>query len=124
MKRPSMIKIAVFSIFLISSFNAVGETSEFLVEMRIVDGGVETLVPHMLVEEGTEASLSLSEENAVAVGLVVNRSGDADVHVLVEVESGSNRLSPELRVKKGEWASVSVGDFAFHVRIQHHLATQ
>lgn len=124
MKTRTMIQTAVIAIFLFASLNAVSDTAEFLVEMKIIDAGVEMGTPRMLVKEGSEASMSISGENGVAVGLVVNSSSETEAHVMAEVESGPNSISPELLVNKGEWASVSVGELEFHVRVQHHAANK
>lgn len=43
---------------------------------------------------------------------------------MAEVESGDHSISPELLIQKGEWASVSVGELEFHVRVQDHAANK
>jgi hypothetical protein len=124
MKIRTMIQIAAFSVFLLTSLNVVSDSSDFLVEMRIIDAGVERATPSMLVKEGSEASMSLSGDNSVAVRVVVNSFSEIEAHVMAEIESVTNSISPELLVKKGEWASVSVGELEFHVRVQHHAANK
>ena len=124
MKIRTIIQTAAISILLVASLNAVGEAPDFIVEMKIIDGGVEMATPRMLVKEGSAASMSLSGENSVAVGLVVNSSSESEAHIMAEVESGTNSISPELLVKKGEWASVSVGELEFQIRVQHHAANK
>lgn len=124
MKTRTIIRTAAISVFLVASLNAVGDASDFLVEMKIIDAGVKVATPRMLVKEGSEASMSRSGENSVAVGLVVNSSSESEAHIMAEVESGTNSISPELLVKKGEWASVSVGELEFHIRVQHHAANR
>jgi hypothetical protein len=119
-----MIQFAVISIFLFASLSAVSDTSEFLVEMKIIDAGVEMATPRMLVREGSEASMALPGENGVAVGLLVNGASETQAHVMAEVESGGHSLSPELLIQKGEWASVSVGELEFHIRVQDHAANK
>ena len=124
MKTRTMIQSAVISIFLFASLSGVSDTSEFLVEMKIIDSGVELATPRMLVREGSEASMSLSGENGVAVGLLVNSASETEAHVMAEVESGDQSISPELLIQKGEWASISIGELEFHVRVQDHAANK
>lgn len=124
MKILIVIQFALFSIFVLASQNAIGDTPDFLVEMKIVNAGVEMAAPSLMVKEGTEASLSRSGEDGVSIGLVVNNVSETEAHLIVEVESGANSISPDLFLRKGEWASVSSGDLAFHVRVQHHAANK
>lgn len=115
--KTRIIQTALFSIALFVSFSAISDSSDFLVEMKIIDKGVELSTPSMLVKEGAEASMSITGEDHIAVGLVVNSSNETEAHVMAEVDSGSNNMSSELWVRKGEWTSVAVGELEFHARV-------
>lgn len=108
----------MFPALLLAAFGVASDTPDFLIEMKIIDSGTEMATPRMTVKEGEEASMSLSAKNAVSVALIVNSSSEHEVHVIAEISSGDNKMSPELWVRKREWASVSVGDLAFHVRVE------
>ena len=92
--------------------------------MKIIDSGNEIATPSMMIKEGEEGSLSISGENSVAVELVVNSANESEAHIIAEVESDQNTMFPELLVKKGQWASVSVGELEFHVRVEHLAANK
>jgi hypothetical protein len=112
--------VAFFSI----PFLAVAEVADIEINMRIVENGVELSAPRMLVKEGSEASISLSGENPLALGLVVNSLDENKAYVLVEVETAANQISPGLIMTKGEWASVSVGELELHILVKDHAANQ
>lgn len=111
-------KTASIVALLLVAFSVAAEAPKFKVSMRIVENGVELSTPMILVEEGADASISLAGDNPVAVGLRVNRHGGEEAHVLAKVETATNRISPELLVTKGEWASISVGELEFHIMVQ------
>lgn len=117
-----------FLFVLVVSFSplvSAGDSAQFLVNMKVVEAGAELAAPEMLVEEGSEASMSISGEQAlVAVGLIVNSQNEREAHVLAEIETPASQMSPELLVKKGQWASVSVGELEFHILVEDHAATE
>lgn len=119
MKLLTILQTAVFSVLLLASCTACGDSPDFLVEMKIIESGTEIATPRMMVKEDSEASLSISGENSVAVGLIVNSANEHEAHVIAEIESAEHTMSPELLVKKGQWASVSVGELEFHLRVEH-----
>lgn len=92
--------------------------------MRIMENGMEVAAPRMLVQEDAEASVALSGEVPAAVGLKIKGVNSDEVHVLAEIETESSSMSPELLIKKGAWASVTVGDFEFHVHVEDHTAAE
>ena len=118
------IQYAVFSFFLLASFGAISASPDFMVEMKIIDSGTEIATPQMLVKEGAAASVTLSGKGGVAVGLIVTSSGANEAHITAEVESDGHSMSPELLVRKGEWASVSVGELEFHLLVEKHAASK
>lgn len=122
--RITTIQAAILSFLLLASYAAASDSPDFLIEMKIIDSGIEMATPSMMIKEGVEGSLSISGENGVAVGLVVNNANENEAHIIAEVESGKNTMSPELLVKKGQWASVSVGELEFHVRVEHLAANK
>jgi len=124
MKLLTTIQAAILSVLLLASYAAASDLPDFLIEMKIIDSGTEIATPSMMIKEGAEGSLSISGENSVAVGLVVNSANENEAHIIAEVESGQNTMSPELLVKKGQWASVSVGELDFHVRVEHLAANK
>jgi len=124
MKVRTMIQSAIVCVLLFLSTGALSDSPDFLVEMKIIDSGAEIATPRMMVKEGSEASMSLSGENAVSVGIVVNGHNENEAHVMAEVESGGKTMSPELLIQKGQWASVSVGELEFHIRVEHLAANK
>lgn len=124
MKNKTTMRVAILSVLLLLSCGALGDSPDFLVDMKIIDSGEEIATPRMMVKEGSEASVSLSGDNAVAVGIIVNGQNENEAHVMAEVESGGKTMSPELLIQRGQWASVSVGELEFHVRVEHLSANQ
>jgi hypothetical protein len=118
MKYTTTIPLALSILLLASLSGAVADSPDFLIEMKILESGEEIAAPRMMIAEGVEASTSLSGEDSVVVGLVVNSSSEGEAHVLAEVEANGSSLSPEILVNKGSWASVSVGSLEFQVRVQ------
>lgn len=118
MTSRTTIKSAIFAVLLLATFGVASDTPDFLIEMKIIDAGTEIATPRMKVREGEEASMRLSGQGTVAVGLIVNSANAQEAHVIAEVQAGDKRMSPELWVRKREWASVSVGELAFHVRVE------
>lgn len=118
MKTQILILPTIFASLLLVTVGAIGASPDFLVEMKIVESGTEVATPRMIVKEGSGASMSISGENVIAVGLVVNASNESEVHIMAEIDAGESSMSPELLVEKGEWASVSVGDLEFHMRVE------
>ena len=70
MKVRTMIQSAIVCVLLFLSTGALSDSPDFLVEMKIIDSGAEIATPRMMVKEGSEASMSLSGENAVSVPLI------------------------------------------------------
>ena len=124
MKLSTTIQFAIFSFLFLASYDAASNSPDFLIQMKIIDSGNEIATPSMMIKEGEEGSLSISGENSVAVELVVNSANESEAHIIAEVESGQNTMFPELLVKKGQWASVSVGELEFHVRVEHLAANK
>lgn len=124
MKLITTIQAATLSFLLLSSYAVGSDSPDFLIEMKIIDSGTEVATPSMMIKQGAEASLSISGKNSVAVGLVVNSANENEAHIIAEVESGQNTMSPELLVRKGQWTSVSVGELEFHVRVEHLAANK
>ena len=118
MKYTTTIQLALSILLLALSSGAMADSPDFLVEMKILESGEEIAAPRMMIAEGVEASTSLSGEDSVAVGLVVNSSNEGEAHVLAEVEANGSSLSPEILVNKGSWAAVSVGSLEFQIRVQ------
>lgn len=124
MKLSTTIQFAIFSFLFLASYDAASNSPDFLIQMKIIDSGNEIATPSMMIKEGEEGSLSISGENSVAVELVVNSANESEAHIIAEVESDQNTMFPELLVKKGQWASVSVGELEFHVRVEHLAANK
>jgi hypothetical protein len=113
-----MLQFASLLFLFLASCDAFGSSPDFLVDMRIIDSGTEIATPRMMIKEGEAGSLSISGENSIAVGLIVSSANENEAHIVAEIESGQISMSPELLVVEGEWASVSVGELEFHVRIK------
>lgn len=124
MNHCSRFKIALIVALLLVAYSVGAEAPEFKVSMKIVENGVALSTPIMLVKDGADASISAGGDNPVSVGLRVNQHHGAQAHVLAKVETATNRISPELLVTKGEWASISVGELEFHVLVQAHAANK
>ncbi len=122
MKTLIRFQAAIFSVLLLATFAVAGDSPDFLVEMKIIDSGNEVATPSMMIKEGAEGSLSRSGEGGFAVGLAASSADEGEVHVIAEVESGQNKMSPKLLVREGEWASVSVGELEFHLRVEQLAA--
>ena len=122
MKPITIFQAVILSCFLLVSYTTFSNSPDFLVEMKIIDSGTEIGTPSMMIKEGAEGSLSISGENGFVVGLVVNSANEDKVHIIAEIESGQNAISPDLLVGIGQWASISVGALEFHVRVKHHAA--
>lgn len=118
MKQLKIIQAVCLSGLMLTSFALASETPDFLVEMRIVDAGVEVAAPRIMIKEGVEGSMSTSGDDGIAVGLVVTSASENEAFIIAKVESGENSMSPELLIRKGQWASVSVADLEFHVRVE------
>lgn len=101
---------------------AYAATPDYKVSMRVVENGEELASPSMLIEEGADASISLAGDHPVSIGLVVTEQGSDEFHLHTEIETSSNEISPELLVRQGEWASVAVDEFEFHVMVEDHAA--
>lgn len=80
MKQNAKLKTFILAAFFSIPFLAIAEEPDFEINMRIVKNGVELSTPSMLVKEGSEASISLSGENPVALRLVVSSSDENEVH--------------------------------------------
>lgn len=124
MKAASKLQAATLSLLLLASYAVAGDSPDFLVEMKIIDSGTEIATPSMMIREGVEGSLSIPGENSFAVGLVVSGVSDDEAHIIAEIESGKDSMSPELVAEMGEWASASTGELEFHVRVESLTASQ
>lgn len=124
MNQSNHFKTAFIVALLLVAFSAEAEAPAFKVSMKIVENGVALSTPVMLVKAGADASISVGGDNPVSVGLRVNQHHGAQAHVLAQVETATNRISPELLVTKGEWASISVGELEFHVLVQANAANK
>jgi hypothetical protein len=118
MKRLNTIQAVCLSAMIGASCALASDTPDFLVEMRIVDSGVEVATPRIMIKEGVEGSMSISGDDGMAVGLVVTSASENEAFIIAKVESGENSMSPELLIQKGQWTSVSVADLEFHVRVE------
>jgi len=118
------IKSATSLILLAASLPALSDSKLFLVDMKIVDDGVQLATPRMVMKEGADASMSLTGADAVAIGVIVNESEAGEAHILAEVETAGGQMSPELLTQKDQWSSVSTGKLEFHIRVQDHVANE
>lgn len=122
MKLPALINYPILIAFFLLPMVAAGESSELLVSMKLIENGAELAAPQMLVENSSTASISFSGENAaVAISVVVTSQDQGEAHVLAEIETSRGQMSPELLVRKGRWASVSIGALEFHILVEDHV---
>lgn len=117
-------KLAAFLMLLTASVPALSDSKLFLVDMKIVEDGVELATPRMVVKAGSDASMSFTGENPVTLGLIVNRADEGKAHILAEVETSGGQMSPELLMRKDQWGSVSTAGLEFHIRVQDHVANE
>lgn len=113
-------KFALALFLLIAAPGALGESPDLWVDMSIKDAAVEIASPRVLVEDGAEASVSVSGEQPVAVNLVVRSTSADQAHIRAEVKTSGRDFSPELVVRKGEWARVSAGSLELDIRVEDH----
>jgi hypothetical protein len=124
MKITNAAKSAALLILMAASLPALSESKLFLVDMKIVEDGVELATPRMVVKEGADASMSFTGEDPLTLGLIVNGAGDGEAHVLAEVETERGQMSPELLMQKDQWGSASTGGLEFHIRVQDRAADE
>ena len=113
-------KFSLALFLLIAAPGAFGESPDLWVDMSIKDAAVEIASPRVLVEDGAEASVSVSGEHPVAVNLVVRSTSADQAHIRAEVKTSGRDFSPELVVRKGEWARVSAGSLELEIRVEDH----
>ncbi len=124
MTLNTAIKAVAFLILLTASLPALSDSKMFVIDMKVIEDGVELATPRMLVKEGADASMGYSGKDAVAIGLIVSDAGAGETHILAEVETAGGQMSPELLMREDKWGSVTTGDLEFHIRVREHVANE
>ncbi len=124
MKRNTKFFSFVLAALLSVPLFAAAKSPDFDVNMRIVENGVELATPRMLVAAGTDASMSMSGEKSLSIGLVVNSPNEGQVHVAATIETSANTMTPAIITNKGEWASISNGELEFHILVEDLAASE
>lgn len=98
--------------FCLISGSALAQVYDVAIE--IMDNDKVIATPKLVVKEGQEASVSVS--NVFDISMTVHKQ-DSAYAVMTQLKTAENSISPSLLVKPNEPASVMVGDTGLNLTI-------
>lgn len=89
---------------------SVSAADAYSVSLRLFHKGEEFGAPRMVVKSGVQGSMDVSGPDSYRLKLIATGDGPDRIKISTQLDSSHGSISPEVVVRPGTQATVSIGD--------------